>query len=580
MSATASAARVRAYAEAVASGEVLAGKPVRDCCARHLRDLERDDVRFDAARAARGIDWFETVLKHGEGQFDGKPFLLHESQAFIVGSIFGWVDVASGHRRFRRVYLEMGKGGGKSPLLAGIGLYCLLVDGEKGAQVYAAAATREQASVVFQDAVRMVAASPLLDARLHRRGRNPVQQLSHMRSQSVFRTVSKTAGTTGSGHRPSCVLVDELHEHPDRKVLDILERGFKFRRQPLLVIATNAGHDRTSVCYEEHAHALAVCSGDVEDDTTFGYVACLDEGEDPLEDEACWAKANPLLDEIIDVEYLRKQVVQARAIPGRANNILRLHFCVWTDAISNWMPISTWEAVEDAGVTEEAMRGRRCWLGVDLSMTSDLSAIAVLSEDGQDEEGRRRYAATVRAYIPAEGLRDKETADHKPYREWVEGGWLTATPGPKVRLEIVARDLVEIAGLQHVEVMAYDQYLFDRVEMILGELGVYLPVMKHPQGVSRGKDTPLMMPSSINALETLVLERRIRVSPSPVIRSAVSCAAMYETAGGLRRFDKGKSLGRDDAAVALAMASGAAEGDVLVRSPWDDPDWGREKQGG
>ena len=389
--------------------------------------------------------------------------------------------------------------------------------------------------------------------------------------------VSREAKKSGSGPRPHFVLVDELHEHPDRLMIEILERGFKFREQPLVAIATNSGSDRNSVCYEEHAHGIAVCAGDVEDDTTFAYIAALDEEDDPFEDEECWIKANPLLDVIIERDYLRKAVAQAKAIPGRANNILRLHFCVWTEAEAAWMHRASWAACEDEEVTEEAMTGRRCWLGIDLSQTSDLTSIAAVYENGQAEDGKRQYAATVRAYIPEEGLREKEVADHAPYPKWVNEGWLIATQGPKIRLERIVKDLVWFAENYLVEVAAYDAYWFDRVQTLLDELGVYLPLVSHPQGVRKAAETKLTMPGSINAIETLILEKRIRVSPSPVLRSAVANATMFETAGGLRRFEKNKSYGRIDAAVALAMAAGAAESDVGVRSPWDSDDWDDEE---
>src|SRR5262249_38759863 len=149
--------------------------------------------------------------------------------------------------------------------------------------------------------------------------------------------------------RPHFALCDEVHEHPDRSVMEILERGFKFRRQPLLLMITNSGSDRSSVCWEEHEHAVRVAAGtrtpdgefayvgEAIDDTTFSYVCALDPGDDPLEDESCWPKANPLLGVTITEEYLRDVVRQAKALPGRLNGILRLHFCVWTDAEEAWM---------------------------------------------------------------------------------------------------------------------------------------------------------------------------------------------------------------------------------------------------
>ena len=198
------------------------------------------------------------MLKLNGGQFEGRPFLLHPSQAFRIGSLFGWKK-SDGTRRFRRFYDEEGKGSGKSPLMAGIGLYCLVADGEARAEVYAAGSKKDQAMVLFRDAVAMVDQSPALADKITKSGGNPVWNLAYVRASSWFRPISSEDGQ--SGPRPSCALVDEIHEHKDSRVIEMLERGFKWRRQPILVMATNSGSDRQTVCWQEHQHAVRVAAG-------------------------------------------------------------------------------------------------------------------------------------------------------------------------------------------------------------------------------------------------------------------------------------------------------------------------------
>ncbi|MCY4129014.1 MAG: terminase large subunit, partial [Gammaproteobacteria bacterium] len=178
--------RVDEYVDAVLSGDIVAGPHVRNGCKRHLKDLKRRAFAFDKDSAAHIIDYFEEVLCLGEGQFDGLPFNLDISQAFNLGSVFGWKVAKTGRRRFRRWYLEEGKGNGKSPLLAGVGLYGMTADDEKGAQVYSAAATKEQASVIFQDAVRMTASSPMLAKRITKSGRTPAWHPPPLTPESFF----------------------------------------------------------------------------------------------------------------------------------------------------------------------------------------------------------------------------------------------------------------------------------------------------------------------------------------------------------------------------------------------------------
>ena len=240
--------RTKAYADAVVAGQIVAGPHVRNACRRHLLDLERGSERglyFDPDAAAYAFRFYEGVLRLSEGQFEGGQFELHPSQAFIIGSLFGWKQ-ADGTRRFRRAYIEQGKGNGKSPLAGGLGLFGMTAAGEAGAQIYAAAAKKDQASILFADAVKMVRQSPALAKRIEFSGGIGREwNMAHHASSSFFRPLSREFKKTASGLRPYFILVDEVHELPDRKIIEMLERGFKFRREPLLFMITNSGSDRT-----------------------------------------------------------------------------------------------------------------------------------------------------------------------------------------------------------------------------------------------------------------------------------------------------------------------------------------------
>jgi len=284
--------RTKSYAESVVSGETIAGPYVRAACHRHLDDLKNGHKRglvFDHEAADRAFRFFETVLKLSEGQFEGRPFLLHPSQAFIVGSLFGWKR-KDGARRFRRAYVEIAKGAGKSPLAGGIGIYGLCADGEAGAQVYSAAAKKDQASILFRDAVRMVRASPALSSRIEFSGGMGREfNMAHHASGSFFRPVSRDTGKSGSGPRPYFVLADEVHEMPDGAILEMLERGFKFRREPLLLMITNSGSDRNSVAWQEREWAVKVATGNESALTDPSYVGEVFPGADEAFSFVCSA---------------------------------------------------------------------------------------------------------------------------------------------------------------------------------------------------------------------------------------------------------------------------------------------------
>lgn len=594
---TSSSDRTSAYARDVVEGRIVAGPHVRNACRRHLLDLERGHERgleFDEEAAARAFRFFEGRLKLSEGQFEGQPFLLDPSQAFKVGSIFGWKR-ADGTRRFRRAYIEEGKGNGKSPLAAGIGLYGMVADDEAGAQIYAAAAKREQAGILFADAVKMVKQSPALEKRLEFSG-GPGREfnIAYHRAGSFFRPVSRDTGKTGSGPRPYFVLADEVHELPDRKILEMLERGFKFRRQPLLFMITNSGSDRNSTAWEERTHAVNCAAGHTEasndpafvgeviDDSTFAYICALDDGDDPLTDPSCWIKANPLLGVTITEEYLQGVVDQARQIPGKLNGILRLHFCVWTDAETAWMSRAVLEPLL-ADFDPEIHENGQIFIGLDLSQNRDITALGVVVRTGLADNGMPTYDAWVEAWTPGDTVDARELRDKLPYRTWIDEGFLHAPPGENINYRHVAQTLAEYAGRYDVQLVAYDRYAFRRLEEETDEIGLLVEFAEHPQGgVKKGKPTPAMveaakrekkepeglwMPGSVRLLEDAMLEGRIRLRRNPVLISAVMSSVTEQDKWDNRWLSKQRSTNKIDAAVALAMAFGAANTSIGVSAP-------------
>lgn len=588
--------RVNEYAEGVLSGAIVAGPHVRNACRRHFDDLEKGPDRglyFDIDAADRVFGFFESVLRLSEGQFEGLPFQLQPSQAFIVGSLFGWKR-ADGTRRFRRAYIEQGKGNGKSPVAGGIGLYGMLGDGEAGSQVYAAAAKREQAGILFSDAVKMVKASPALAKRIDFSG-GPGREynMAHHSSGSFFRPVSRDTGKSGSGPRPFFVLADEVHELPDGKILEMLERGFKFRREPLLFMITNSGSDRNSICWSEHEWAIKVAAGNIDavtdptyvgdilDDTAFAYVCALDEGDDVLNDPSCWPKANPLLGVTITEEYLAGVVAQAKNIPAKQNGILRLHFCVWTDADSAWMSRDVLEPlVADFDITEH--HGKPVYLGLDLSQNRDITAMACVVETGT-KNGKPTFDAWVEAWTPGDTMQARMDRDKIPYPIWNRQGFIHAPSGENISYRHVAQTMVEYSRDYKIATAAYDRYAFKRFEEDAAELGLDIPFIEHPQGGTKrakpdakmaeeakreGKELEgLWFPGSMRLLEDAMYEGRIRLRRNPVLISAIMSVVTEQDKWDNKWMSKQKSTNKIDAAVALAMAFGAANAVRVEKKP-------------
>lgn len=592
--------RVNTYAQAVLDGEIVAGPHVRNACRRHFDDLAKAHQRglhWDDKKAQRVFNFFERKLMLSEGQFDKQKFMLEPMQEFILGSIFGWMR-SDDTRRFRRAYIEAGKGCGKSPLVGGIGLYGLRYDDEPGAQVYAAAATKEQASILFKDAVKMVRQSPDLNRELKPSGGFEREyNLAHLKTASFFRPMSKEAGKTGSGLRPHFALCDEVHEHPGPEIMRMLEAGFKFRRQPLLVMITNSGSDRLSVCWREHEFACNVAAGtqtpdDVYEyvgetwegsDAYFSYVCALDKDDDPLEDDSCWIKTNPLMNVTVSKEYIASQVAFAKNFPSDAPSILRLYFCVWTDAHSAWMPRKTVEAaMTDFDI--EQHEGKPVFLGVDLSSHKDMTCVAYVTPTGHAEVARPdgttflapTFDAWVDSFTPADTLRQRAESDKAPYHVWVDDGYLQAIPGERIRYDYVAYSVSQAAKKYDIKAVAYDQYAYAEFMEECGALGLELTHRNHPQGGKRrsnpdealiekakaeGLPEPggLWMPGSIREVESLLIDGRLRLRSNPLLMTALMATTFsVPDVLGNKFIVKDNANRRIDAAVALCMAVGAA----------------------
>ncbi len=555
-----------AYAEGVVSGAIVAGPHVRAACNRHLADLRRTDLEWRLDEAERAIRFFSAVLtveierKDDDGELVSEvvPFELHESQCFIVGSLCGWFR--GGTRRFRTAYVEEAKGQGKSPMVAGLGLYFMLCLGKERAEVYAAAAQKDQAHICFRDAVSMWQRSPALTGRLVPRGQNPVHELTHLESGSFFKPIS-SENKGKSGARVFFAAVDEVHEHPSGDVVGMLRAGVK-SSQGLIFEITNSGFDRASICYEHHEYSIKIVSGELENDSWFAYLCSLDVDDDPFTDESCWPKANPLLGVTIQSDYIREQVKEARGMPSKESLVRRLHFCEWTDAEQTWVGREAWERIEHE-LSLEAYAGRSCYGGLDLSYTTDLSAFAlVFPEDDQ-------YDAFLWFFKPKDGLREAVERDKVPYDVWARQGHLILTEGSVIKLGAIAEVMASCASRFSLESIAYDRYRHRELQNELADDGIDLPLHEHPQGFRRAGDNPLWMPSSVQSLENAIVEARLRASINPVLRWNVASAVIRPDPAGTdnKVFDKRKSTGRIDGVVALAMAIGAASLVSTVNGP-------------
>jgi phage terminase large subunit-like protein len=559
------------YARSVIAGETVAGPSIRAACKRHLDDLVDGPKRgfvWDIVAANRVIGFFHDVLRLNGGEHEGRPFDVEPWEAFVLGSLFGWKN-ADGYRRFRVAFIETGKGSGKSPLAAGIGIYMLVADDEPRAEVYAAATKRDQAMILFRDAVAMVDQSPKLKQKLTKSGTGlNAWNLAYLETGSFFRPISsENTGKGQSGPRPHCALLDEVHEHPTNAIVEFMRAGTKGRRQALIFMITNSGTSRTSVCYEYHDYGCKVSRGDIKDDTFFSFVCDLDEGDDPFKDKACWKKVNPTLGITIREDYLEEQVTQARGMPSKEGIVRRLNFCQWTDATSHWVGADVWDKAQVEFDPEE-MRGRPLFSALDLSSKRDLTARADvwIAPDGT-------FDADVHFWTPLDTMDERARADKVPYREWSESGFLEAVPGRAIDYQYPARSLATLSAAHDMRALAYDQWRMEDFQRELDDLGIDtwlwegpdepvgsgLCLVRHGQGYQGGSAKYLLwMPRSVELLEEALMQGKLRIRQNPVLTYNSSSAVLVPDPAGNRKWEKRKSTGRIDGIVALCMAVAAA----------------------
>ncbi|MBL5979056.1 terminase large subunit [Comamonas sp. NyZ500] len=577
LSATSADCRVLKFARRVLQGRIIAGPLVRAACKRHLSDLKSGHKRglvWSQESADRAIGYFEDVLKLNGGDYEGKPFLLAPWQAFIVGSLYGWY-MDDGQRRFRVVYIETGKGSGKSPLVAGIGLYGLTADAEQRAEIYAAATKKDQAQILFRDAVAMVNQSPDLASRLVQSGRDEkVWNLFYANTNSFFKTISADEGA--SGPRPHIGLIDEVHEHKTATVIDMMIAGTKSRRRAMVIMITNSGSDKNTPCGQYHDYGADVCTGKAHDDRFFGFICSLDKGEDPLKDERCWPKVNPSLryrlpgqrEGIPGYAYLRAQVQGARGMPSKQAKVKRLNFCVWTQAESPWIDWEIWTAAEEP-FPLKLLRNRRAVGGLDLSSTTDLTAFVLLFFPTIEDPCWRLMAYF---WIPDHDLDAREKRDRVPYRAWIAERWLETTPGRAVSKLFVLKRLKRICEyFGGVEKIAYDRWRIEDLRQLMTDNNITLPPM---EGFGQGYQS---MGPAVDEFERRLLGapeldsdesgeeqipeqdadiERLMHDGNPVLTWNAANAVVTHDPANNRKVDKSKAIGRIDGIVASVMACG------------------------
>lgn len=532
-------------------GEIVVGELVYLAVERHYRDLIEGHKRglwFDPDAAWHVVHFIERFFVHIKGPLAGKPILLDPWQKFWTAVLYGW-KTSEGLRRFKRGYEEVARKNGKSTWKGPQGAYLFMMDQEVGAEVYAVATTREQAMSVFKPAFDNL-------RRWSRRSRGVKRSFTIHEGtnqekvafdSSVFKPLPANAESL-DGLNPHAILFDELHAQKSADVWEVMESALGARLQPLLSAITTAGFMLDGVCTELRRYLIEVLKGERIDDAFFGYVYTLDEGDDPF-DPAVWPKANPGLGMSKRWDYMHDMARKAAALPSARANFMTKDLNLWVNSAEGWIEVSVWD--KGGKKFDPAMlRGRRCYGGLDLSSTQDLTAFALVFPPPDDDPDGEWYVL-VWTWCPQEKIDTQEADDRASYKRWAKEGWLTATEGSVTDYRPVKAKILEACRLYDVVEVGFDIWNATHLANELMEHEV--PMVAVPQ------NTGGMYPGA-KKFEELVYAKRFRHGGNPVLRWAVSNVSLLFDTNGNFRPDKKKSKGRGriDPAVAVNMACSRA----------------------
>jgi phage terminase large subunit-like protein len=476
------------------------------------------------------------------GIFAGKPFELRAWQRQIIEAIYA--TDAKGRRIKRQVLITMPRKQGKTQIAAALAL-CHLVgpEAEQRGQVYSAAADRKQAALILRELVAFVRADKALQDRIIIREHS--KTLEDVITGSTYEALSSDA-KKAHGLNVSFAVLDELAQWPKRDLYDALTTGGAARAEPLFVVISTQSHDKNHVMSELVQYGQRVLAGTITDNTFLPVIFSAPDDADPWE-PATWYACNPALGDFRSLEEMQSAADQAKALPAREPTFRLLYLNQPVDATARFLNARDWNACKapaDAGLFGPAMLSKqRCILGLDLSSTTDLTALVAWFPATHD--------LLPWFWMPADNLEEAERRDHVPYRLWAKQGYIETTPGRAIDKNFVVHRLGELTKDYAVQFCAADRWRLDEIKRLMVEAGIKMELVEHGQG---WRD----MGPAIDAVETAVLRRELRHPDHPVLNMCVSNACTIADPTGARKLVKERTTGRIDGLVAATMAIGAA----------------------
>jgi phage terminase large subunit-like protein len=538
------AAIAERYATDVANDVILACRWTIAACRRQLRDLSLQGTNefpfvYETHRGARVCRFIE-LLPHIKGKWAGTPIRLEAWQIWILMAVFSWVGAPGTARaelrRYRTVYIEVPRKNAKSTLTSGVGLYMTAVDNEGGAECYSAATTRDQAKIVWSDARQMALRSPGF------RNRFGVDVGAHAiivpETASKFVPLSSEDGTL-DGLNTHFVSLDELHAHKTRGLYDVMETSTGARTQSLLWNITTAGSNKAGICYELRGYVTKVLDGVSVDETVFGVVYSIDEGDDPFSPDV-WAKANPNYGVSVQADDVARLAQKAKETPSALNNFLTKRLNVWVNADTAWMPAGAWDACADLKLKIEQFANEPVFIGGDLANRDDLASIGHIFRRVIDE--RAHFYAFTRNYLPEAAI---ERSGNSQYAGWAHEGRIIVTGENSTDFNTIKDDLRADRDKYEIRVLGFDPFQARQISGELLEEG--FPVIIVPQTVKEFSEP-------MKEFAAAVIDGRMHHDGCPLLAWAISNVVCHMDVKENIYPRKAQPQNKIDPVVALLMA--------------------------
>ena len=491
---------------------------------------------YDKKKADRAVTFIENLC-HTKGKWAGTPFWLLPWQEQLIRDLFGIVK-PDGNRQFRTAFVEICKKVGKSELAAAVALYLLYADNEPSAEVYGAAADRQQASIVFDVAKQMVEMSPALMKRSKLMG--ATKRIVNYGNAGYYQVLSAEVGGK-HGFSVSGLVFDEIHTQPNRQLYDVLTKGSSDARQnPLHFIITTAGNDRHSIAYELHTKAVDILEGRRVDPTFYPVVYGLKDDEN-WEDEANWYKVNPSLGYTVDIERLRDAYREAKQNPADEITFKWLRCNMWVSSTVAWIPDAIYMRGNEP-IDMDALAGRDCYAGLDLSSTGDITALVLIFPPRDEEE---KYVLLPYFWIPEETIPRRVKANSVPYDIWEKQGYIMSTEGNVIHYDFIEKFIMDLSEKYHILEIAVDRWNATHVIQNLEDNG--LTMVPFGQGFAS-------MSAPTKEFYRLLMEGKIIHGGHPVMRWMAGNVVVDTDPAGNIKVTKAKSKEKIDGIVAAIMA--------------------------